>query len=56
MKSRARELKAELIDAIVKRLDDRLPSEDASRAERFVRQYYGEVTPEDLAGFSDDTL
>ncbi len=55
MKSRARDLKAELIDAIVKRLDDRLPSEEASRTERFVRQYYGEVTPEDLAGFSDDT-
>ncbi|MCH7888863.1 MAG: NAD-glutamate dehydrogenase [Proteobacteria bacterium] len=55
MTSRARDLKAELIDAIVKRLDGRLPSEEASRAERFVRQYYGEVTPEDLAGFSDDT-
>ncbi len=56
MKPRARKVKSKLIDAIAKRLHDRLPDEEALRVERFVRQYYGEVAPEDLVGFSEDNL
>jgi glutamate dehydrogenase len=46
---KAAELEAELIDAVCSRVRARLPEEQASPCEAFVRQYYHWVPAEDLA-------
>ena len=56
MPSSAKRRKAELIDAVVARVHDQPPRQSSEMAESFVRQYYGGVAPEDLAGFSSDAL
>ena len=56
MASRTKEHKSELIDAVVARLHDRLSKENARVLERFARQYYDEVAPEDLANFNAESL
>ena len=56
MQSRTRERKAGLIDAVVGQIHDRLEKKDARVLEGFVRQYYGEVAPEDLIQFNAETL
>ncbi|HUO71520.1 MAG TPA: NAD-glutamate dehydrogenase [Solirubrobacteraceae bacterium] len=52
MAVKAAELEAELIDAVCARLRERLPQNQASRCDAFVRQYYHWVPPDDLAGRS----
>jgi glutamate dehydrogenase len=49
MAVKAAEVEAELIDAICERVRDRLPEENASICESFVRQYYHWVPSTDLA-------
>ena len=56
MQSRTRERKAGLIDAVVGHIHDRREKKDARVLEGFVRQYYGEVAPEDLVQFNAETL
>ncbi|HEY4829437.1 MAG TPA: NAD-glutamate dehydrogenase, partial [Solirubrobacteraceae bacterium] len=43
------ELESELIDSVCERVRERLPSDQATPCEAFVRQYYQWVPPEDLA-------
>jgi len=43
------ELESELIDTVCERVRERLPSDQATPCEAFVRQYYQWVPPEDLA-------
>jgi glutamate dehydrogenase len=52
MAVKAAELEAELIDAVCARLRERLPENQASRCDVFVRQYYHWVPADDLAGRS----
>ncbi len=56
MLSRASEHKTEVIDAVVVQLHERMASKDAANLEGFVRQYYNDVAPEDLADFNAETL
>jgi glutamate dehydrogenase len=49
---KAADLEAELIDTVCARVRERLPDEQASPCEAFVRQYYHWVPAEDLAGRS----
>ena len=56
MQSRARKRKAGLIDAVVGQIHDRREKKDAHVLEGFVRQYYGEVAPEDLVQFNAENL
>ena len=56
MLSRASEHKSDVIDAAVAQLYERLTKDDAGHLEGFIRQYYNDVAPEDLTGFSADTL
>ncbi|QID17062.1 NAD-glutamate dehydrogenase [Nitrogeniibacter mangrovi] len=41
--------KADLVDTVVTQLRQRLPAEQAALAETFVRQYFAQVDPDDLA-------
>src|ERR687894_472206 len=45
-------VKDELLEKLVDRVREQLPEEQAPQVEEFVRQYYGWVAPEDLAGRS----
>ena len=45
-------VKDELLEKVVDRVREQLPEEQAPQVEEFVRQYYGWVAPEDLAGCS----
>ena len=56
MQSRAREQKTALIDEVVGQIHGRREKKDARVLEGFVRQYYGEVAPEDLIQFSAESL
>ncbi len=56
MKSRAKDHKSELVEGVVAQIHERLPRADAPLVERFVRRYYADVAPEDLAGFTVDNL
>ncbi len=56
MPSRASEHKSEVIDTVVAQLRERMTKKDAANLEKFVRQYYNDVAPEDLAGFNAETL
>ncbi|MEK0085119.1 NAD-glutamate dehydrogenase [Benzoatithermus flavus] len=49
MLARAEERKAEIIDGLAAQLSTRLTGEEAALAERFVRAYFRDVAPEDLA-------
>src|ERR1700760_4801152 len=49
MAVKAAEVEAELIDAVCERVRDRLPDDQASACEVFVRQYYHWVSAVDLA-------
>ena len=46
------ETESPLIDAVVERVRERLPADEAEACAAFVRQYYRWVPPEDLAGRS----
>ena len=56
MASRAKQHKSELIDAVVVEIHRRLPKAQARKLDGFVRRYYGDVSPEDLAEFNAETL
>ena len=45
----AKQLKAEIVDALAVQLADRLRGDEAELAQRFVRAYFRNVAPEDLA-------
>ena len=47
---------SELIDAILERVREELPEDEAALCESFVRQYYRWVPPEDLARRSESEL
>ena len=56
MASRAKEQKTELIDAVIGQLHHRLPKAKARMLVGFVRQYYGDVAPDDLTEFNAEML
>ena len=56
MLSRASEHKSAVIDAVVAQLRERMTKKDAANLEKFVRQYYNDVAPEDLTEFNAETL
>ncbi|HEX2728134.1 MAG TPA: NAD-glutamate dehydrogenase, partial [Rubrobacteraceae bacterium] len=45
-------VKDELLDKVVARVREQMPEDQAPQVEEFVRQFYGWITPEDLAGRS----
>src|SRR5439155_25351215 len=47
---KAATLESDVIEAVIARVRERLPADQAVGCEAFVRQYYGGVPPEDLAG------
>ena len=49
MAASAKQLKAEIVDALAVQLADRLRGDEAELAQRFVRAYFHNVAPEDLA-------
>ena len=51
MALKAEQLKGELTEQIVSRVHDRLNRERADTAERFVRQFYANVPPDDIIEF-----
>src|SRR5215210_6045410 len=53
MTAKVEEIEATLIDAVCARVRERVDGEQAPQVEGFVRQYYGWVPPEDLAGRSE---
>ena len=56
MAIKADQLKAELIDRVAGRLRKRLEPARAEPAERFLRQFYAHVPPDDILGESPDNL
>ncbi len=56
MDHHAEATKAELIDRVVGLVRDRLDSTQREQAERFVRQYYGNVPPDDVVDEELETL
>ncbi|UEM21104.1 NAD-glutamate dehydrogenase [Skermanella mucosa] len=56
MALKAEQLKGELTEQIVSRVRDRLNRDRADMAERFVRQFYANVPPDDLLESSPDQL
>ncbi|HET7480746.1 MAG TPA: NAD-glutamate dehydrogenase [Rubrobacteraceae bacterium] len=45
-------VKDELLDKVLARVREQMPEDQAPQVEEFVRQFYGWITPEDLAGRS----
>ena len=56
MSTGAEQLKTDLIDRIVERVQARLDPDRADMAERFARQFYAHVPPDDLLGDDADNL
>ena len=56
MALKAEQLKGELTEQIVSRVHDRLNRDRAGTAERFVRQFYANVPPDDIIESSPDQL
>ena len=56
MALRAEQLKAELIDRVVQRAGERPDRARAAEVERFVRQFYANVPPDDILAESPDNL
>jgi glutamate dehydrogenase len=56
MAIKAEQLKAELIDRVAERLRERLERARAETAERFLRQFYANVPPDDILDESPDNL
>lgn len=56
MAARSEELKADLLERILKRVRDRMDPERRAAVEAFVRQFYARVPPVDLADVSADDL
>ena len=56
MAIKADQLKAELIDRVAERLRKRLEPARAEPAERFLRQFYAHVPPDDILEESPDNL
>ena len=56
MALRAEQLKDELTKEVVRQVRDRLDRERADMAERFVRQFYANVPPDDIVQASADQL
>jgi len=56
MAARAEQLKAELIDKIAARAHERLDAERAALAERFIRQFFAHVPPDDIVNEQPDNL
>jgi len=56
MLSRAQEHKIEIVDAVVAQIHERMAKKDCANLERFVRQYYNDVAPEDLSQTNAETL
>ena len=56
MALKAEQLKGELTEQIVSRVHDRLNRDRAGTAERFVRQFYANVPPDDILELSPDQL
>src|SRR4051794_16724584 len=56
MALKAEQLKGELTEQIVSRVHDRLNRDRAEMAERFVRQFYANVPPDDIIESSPDQL
>ncbi|EWY40487.1 NAD-glutamate dehydrogenase [Skermanella stibiiresistens SB22] len=56
MALKAEQLKGELTEQIVSRVRDRLNRDRADLAERFIRQFYANVPPDDLLESSPDQL
>ena len=52
----AEQLKSDLIDRVVERVHQRLERDRAQQVERFVRQFYAHVPPNDLLGDEADNL
>ncbi len=52
----AEQLKEDLIDQVAERVQTRLEAERATLIERFVRQFYAHVPPDDLLGDDADNL
>jgi glutamate dehydrogenase len=56
MALKAEQLKGELTEKIVRQVHDRLNRDKADPAERFVRQFYANVPPDDIVQSSPDQL
>ena len=56
MAIKAEQLKAELVDRVAARLRERLDPKRAEAAERFLRQFYENVAPDDILGDGPDNL
>ena len=56
MLSRAHEHKTEIVDAVVAQIHERMAKKDAANLERFVRQLYNDVVPEDLVDINTEML
>ncbi|MCA8909236.1 MAG: NAD-glutamate dehydrogenase, partial [Rhodospirillaceae bacterium] len=56
MPLRAEQQKSEMIDEVVKFVDDRLAREESHQVARFVRQFYRHVPPEDVVALAADDL
>ena len=56
MLSRAHEHKTEIVDAVVVQIHERMAKKDAANLERFVRQLYNDVVPEDLVDINTEML
>ena len=56
MSTGAEQLKTDLIDRVVERVRSRLDPDRAGTAERFVREFYAHVPPDDLLGDDADNL
>jgi glutamate dehydrogenase len=56
MFSKSEQQKADLIDKVAKLTKDRLPKGDSPGAEKFVRQFFGKVPPQDLIGSAAEEL
>ena len=56
MAIKAEQLKDDLIDRIAERLRDRLEASRVETAERFLRQFYANVPPDDILSEKPDDL
>lgn len=56
MTSRAEHTKRELIEKAAALVRDRVPADRAEEAEAFLRQFYGNVPPADIAGLEPDQV
>ncbi len=54
--SKALEKKAEIVDKVARFVLERYPTDTAASAENFVRQYYGNASPEDVLAEDEDDL